>query len=161
MMIDNQDNTPPTDRDALELAQTAKSRFETTEAAAETYQLDIQRIKECALEMLDTIHRGKCQQDVFWVLEITQAMITAVMAVNGDPLPVSEKVDPASYAMAALRDLSVAAAESGRNFTDLENAAVNILRNAEENSYSNIEAYWATNRATAAVELGWARSLGE
>jgi len=160
-MIDNQGENLPTDRDALELAQTAKSRFETTEAAAEIYKFDLDRIKECARIMLDSIHRGDCQQDVLWVLEITQAMITAVMAVNGDPLPVSEKVDPASYAMAALRDLSTAAAASGRNFSRLESMAVEILRDAEANSYTNLEAYWATNRATASVELGWARSLGE
>ncbi len=151
----------PTDRDSLELAQKAKSRFETTHAAAETYGLDIQRIKDCALEMLDTIHRGKCQSDVFWVLEISQAMITAVMAVNGEPLPVSEKVDPASYAMAALRDLSSAASESGRSFPDLEMVAVEILREADAKSYTHQDVYWAINRATASVELGWARSLGE
>lgn len=160
-MIDNHHGDIPTDRDSLELAQTAKSRFETTEAAADTYGLDLQRIKDCALEMLDTIHRGKCQPDVFWVLEITQAMITAVMAVNGEQLPVSDKVDPASYAMAALRDLSKEAKESGRNFSDLEAAAVALLRDADGKEYSHPEVYWATNRATASVELGWARSLGE
>ena len=160
-MHDNQDEKLPTDRDSLELAQTAKARFETTEAAAETYGLDLQRLKDCATEMLDTIHRGQCQKDVLWVLEISQAMITAVMAVNGEPLPVSGKVDPASFAMAALRDLSKAAKESGRNFSSLETAAVEILRDAETNSYSNLEAFWAVNRATASVELGWARSLGQ
>jgi len=159
--MDNRGDNIPTDRDALELAQTARSRFETTEAAAESHGLDMQRIKDCSMEMLDAIHQGKWQQDVFWVLEISQAMITAVMAVNGEPLPVSEKVDPASYAMAALRDLSAAAGESGRNFTDLEGVAVENLRDADAKSYTNLEVYWAINRATASVELGWARSLGE
>ena len=160
-MHDNHGEKLPTDRDSLELAQTAKARFETTDAAAETYGLDLQRLKDCAQEMLDTIHRGQFQQDVLWVLEISQAMITAVMAVNGEPLPVSEKVDPASYAMAALRDLSKAAKESGRNFSGLERGAVEILRDADTNTYTNLEVFWAINRATASVELGWARSLGQ
>ncbi len=160
-MSDTRNENISTDRDSLELAETARARFETTEAAAASYGLDLQKIKECALKMLDTIHRGKCQQDVFWVLEISQAMITAVMAVNGEPLPVSEHVDPASYAMAALRDLSSAAAESGRNFPELEIAAVGVLRDADTDDYSHQEVYWAINRATASVELGWARSLGE
>ena len=149
----------PDQRQALELAQTAKARFETTEAAAQNQGLDLERIAACSQRFLDDIHAGPCQQDVMWVLEIASAMLTAVMAVNGESLPISSQVDPASYAMSVLRDLQTAAQDKGLEFSSLEAAAAEGLRQADADDYSHSETYWALNRATASVELGWARSL--
>lgn len=155
----------PTDsmdaRSALELAQTAKARFETTEAAAESHGLDLDRVKTCGDHLLDRIHRGPQQENVLWIIEIAVAMITAVMAVNREPLPVAQQVDPASYAMSVLRDLATAAKEKGMSWNDLEAEAADCLRQAEADGFSNQEAYWALNRATASLELAWARSLAD
>lgn len=154
------DQKTPTDRrDALELAQTAKARFETTELAAEKYGLDLQRVKNLGDQILDGIHGGGQQENVLWVLEIAIAMITAVMAVNREPLPVAQQVDPASYAMSVLRDLEVDAAAKGLDWPGLEAAAANLLRKADETGHNNAEAYWALNRATAQLELAWARDM--
>jgi hypothetical protein len=153
-------NRKPGDRrEALELAQTAKSRFETTELAATAYGLDLERIKVLADRMLDGIHRGPQQENVLWVLEVALAMITAVMAVNREPLPVARQVDPASYAMSVLRDLASDAEARGLAWPELEAAAADTLRAADESGHSNAEAYWALNRATAQLELAWARDL--
>lgn len=148
-------------RSALELAQTAKARFETTEAAARSYGLDQDRVKSCGDNILDGIHRGAQQENVLWVIEIAVAMITAVMAVNREPLPVAQQVDPASYALSVLRDLATAAREKGLPWDDLETAAAACLRQAEAEGFNNQEVYWALNRATAWLELAWARSLAE
>ena len=155
-------SAPLTDtREAMELAQTAQARLETTDAAAEHYGLDPRSIQACSEKMLDTIHRGSCQQDVLWVLEISLAMITAVMAVRNEPLPVTGQVDPASYAMSVLRDIATAARERGLDFAALEQAAAGVLKDAEADGDSHLETYWAINRATASCELAWARSLAE
>jgi len=151
----------PDQRQALELAQTAKARFETTEAAAEQQGLDLERIAACSQELLDGIHAGPCQEDVMWVLEICSAMLTAVMAVQGESLPISSQVDPASYAMSVLRDLKTAAEEKGLDFLVLEATAAEGLKKADSEGYSHPETFWAINRATASVELGWARALVE
>jgi hypothetical protein len=98
---------------------------------------------------------------VLWVVEIAQAMITAVMAVNREPLPVSHRVDPASYAMSVLRDLATAARQKGLDWALLEGAAAACLREAEATGHTNAETYWGLNRATASLELAWARSLAE
>lgn len=148
-------------RSALELAQTARARFETTEAAATAHGLDLERVKTCAEKLLDGIHRGPQQDGAMWVLEIALAMITAVMAVNREPLPVASQVDAASYALSVLRDLATAAREKGMDWPGLEAAAAEGLRRAEADGFTNQEAYWALNRATASVELAWARSLAE
>lgn len=146
-------------REALELAQTAKARFETTELAARKYGLDLDRVKTLGDTMLDTIHRGAQQDNVLWVLEVALAMITAVMAVNKEPLPVAQQVDPASFALSVLRDLATDAEARGLSWTDLETAAAEILRSADEQGHKNAEAYWALNRATAQLELAWAREM--
>jgi hypothetical protein len=162
MMSDLNGPVPSSDtRSALELAQTAKARFETTEAAATAHGLDLERVKTCAENLLDGIHRGPQQASALWVLEIALAMITAVMAVNREPLPVASQVDPASYAMSVLRDLATAAREKGLDWVGLETAAAEGLRRAEADGFTNQEAYWALNRATASLELAWARSLAE
>ncbi len=196
MMSDLNGPVPSSDtRSALELAQTAKARFETTEAAATAHGLDLERVKTCAENLLDGIHRGPQQalvvpalpvdrpghvdhpparqgarrgdrgdprvDSALWVLEIALAMITAVMAVNREPLPVASQVDPASYAMSVLRDLATAAREKGLDWVGLETAAAEGLRRAEADGFTNQEAYWALNRATASLELAWARSLAE
>ncbi len=161
MSDQNPQFAPDGPRDAMELAQTAKARFETTELAAEKYGLDPERVKALADQILDDIHRGPQQENVLWVLETAIAMITAVMAVNREPLPVSQQVDPASYAMSVLRDMAGDAAAKGLNWAQLEGVAVEALRQADESSYSNTEAYWALNRATAQLELAWARDMAE
>ena len=160
-MIDPTNGTPetPDQRSALELAQTAKARFETTEAAARNYGLDLERVKACAEDLLERLHRGSQQDNVLWVLEISVAMITAVMAVNREPLPVTSQVDPASFALSVLRDLATAAREKAMDWPGMESAAVEVLRQAEGKGFSNQEVYWALNRATASLELAWARSL--
>lgn len=159
-MSDQSPKFPTTDsRDALELAQTAKARFETTELAAEKYGLDPERVKSLGDQILDGIHRGEQQENVLWVLEIALAMITAVMAVNREPLPVSQQVDPASYAMSVLRDMAVDAAAKGLDWAALEGAAAGALRQADASGFNNAEAYWALNRATAQLELAWARDM--
>lgn len=153
-------NIKPGDaRDAMELAQTARARFETTELAAEKYGLDPERVKNLGDQILDGIHRGPQQENVLWVLEIAIAMITAVMAVNREPLPVTRQVDPASYAMSVLRDMAVDAEARGLSWVELENEAASALRRADETDYNNTEAYWALNRATAQLELAWAREM--
>ena len=96
-----------------------------------------------------------------WVLEIAQAMLTAVMAVRGEPLPVAGQVDPASYALSVLRDFATAARERDLDFAVLEHAAAEVLKDAEHRGHGNLEAYWALNRATASCELAWARSLAD
>ena len=149
------------ERSALELAQTAKARFETTEAAAESFGMDLEGVKICSEDLLERIHRGPGQENALWVVEVAVAMITAVMAVNREPLPVAKQVDPASYAMSVLRDLAVAAEEKGLDYSVLEAAAAECLRQAEADGFTNQEAYWALNRATASLELAWARSLTE
>ena len=149
----------PDVRQALELARTAQARFETTEAAAGKLGLNLERIKSGSEELLARIHKGPGQGSVMWVLEIAGAMLTAVMAVSGEPVPVSDRVDPASYAMSVLRDLSTAAGEKGLDFPLLEQAAADCLQAAEADGYSNQEAFWAINQATASCELAWARSL--
>ena len=146
-------------RQALELAQTAQARFETTKAAAERYGFDLTRAVDCAERILDRVHRGPCQDQVMWVLEIALGMLTAVMAVNREQLPVVDQVDPASYAMASLRDIATAAAVQDLSWECLEREAVACLQAADENGYAHLETYWALNRATAACELAWARSL--
>ncbi|PID81548.1 hypothetical protein CSA17_07465 [bacterium DOLJORAL78_65_58] len=146
-------------RDALELAQTAKARFETTEAATRRHGLDLDRVKALGDGMLDRVHRGPQQENVLWVLETAIAMLTAVMAVNQEPLPVARQVDPAVYAMSVLRDLAVDAEARGIPWPALEEAAADLLRNADETGHTNGEAYWALNRATAQLELAWARDL--
>lgn len=156
--------THPADNDArraLELAQTAQARFETTEAAARKLGLDPERIAKCAEELLARIHRGPGQESVMWVLEIAGAMLTAVMAVNGEPVPVTDRVDPASYALSVLRDLSTAAQEKGLDFPTLETIAAERLQEADSAGFTNQEAFWAINRATASCELGWARALAD
>ncbi len=155
-------NRKPGDkREALELAQTAQARFETTELAVQKYGLDLERVKDLGNAMLDCIHRGPQQENVLWVLETAIAMITAVMAVNREPLPVAQQVDPASYAMSVLRDLATDAEARGIGWAPLEEAAADVLRMADETGYGNPEAYWALNRATAQLELAWARDLAE
>ena len=148
-------------RSALELAQTARARFETTKQAAVSGDLDHERIKACGEALLENIHRGEGQEHALWVVEIAQAMLTAVMAVNREPLPVSSQVDAASYAMSVLRDLATAAGAQGLDWARLEGAAAAGLRLADEGGYSHHETYWGLNRATASLELGWARSLAE
>lgn len=146
-------------REALELAQTAKARFETTEAAVERYGLDLDRVKDLGDAMLDQIHQGPQQENVLWVLETALAMITAVMAVNKEPLPVAPQLDPASYAMSVLRDLAVDAEARGLSWESLEATAAAVLRRADATGHANPETYWALNRATAQLELAWARDL--
>lgn len=159
-MIDPNQSPESTDtRSALELVQTAKARFETTEAAAGSYGLDLERVKTCGDNILEQIHRGPQQENVLWVIEIAVAMITAVMAVNREPLPVTEQVDPASYAISVLRDLATAAEEKGMSWPDLEAVAAECLRKAEADGFSNQEVFWALNRAAGSLELAWARSL--
>ncbi len=123
--------------------------------------MQLDRVSELSDQFLDEIHCGDQQENVLWVLEIALAMITAVMAVNREPLPVSQQVDPASYAMSVLRDMAVDAQASGLNWVDLENAAASILRAADDSGHNNAEAYWALNRATAQLELAWARDLAK
>lgn len=148
-------------RESLELAQTAKARFETTELAVEKYGLQLDRVSALGDEILDQIHRSDQQENVLWVLEVALAMITAVMAVNREPLPVSQQVDAASFAMSVLRDMAVDAQSQGLNWADLENEAATILRAADDSGHNNAEAYWALNRATAQLELAWARDLAK
>ncbi len=159
MSDQNPQKQPGHNRNALELAQTAKARFETTELAAEKYGLDPERVKNLGDRILDGIHHGPQQENVLWVLEIAIAMITAVMAVNREPLPVAQQVDPASYAMSVLRDMAVDAAAEGLDWAGLEDAAADTLRQADKMGHNNAEAYWALNRATAQLELAWARNL--
>lgn len=149
----------PDTRQALELARTAQARFETTEAAAGKLGLDLERIKLCSDKFLAGIHEGSGQDSVMWILEIAGAILTAVMAVNGEPVPVSDQVDPASYAMSVLRDLSAAAGEKGLEFPPLEQAAADCLKAVEADGFSNQEVFWGINQATASCELAWARSL--
>lgn len=151
---------PGDKREALELAQTAQARFETTAAAAEKYGLDPDRLKDLGDTILERIHKGPQQENVLWVLETAIAMITAVMAVNQEPLPVARQVDPAGFAMSVLRDLAVDAQARGLLWSDLEKAAADVLRHADETGHTNPEAYWSLNRATAQLELAWARDLG-
>lgn len=146
-------------RQALELANTAQARFETTEAAARKLSLDSGRLAACSEQLLARIHRGPGQDSVMWVLEIAGAMLTAVMAVGGQPVPIAAQVDPASYALSVLRDLSTAAAEKGLDFPVLEQVAAECLKEAEATGYTDQETFWAINRATASCELAWARSL--
>ena len=146
-------------RQALELARTAQARFETTEAAARRHDLALGRIEACSENFLSRIHRGPGQESVMWVLEIAGAMLTAVMAVGGEPVPVSDQVDPAAYALSVLRDLATAAQEKGLDYAALETVAAECVKEAEQEGYSNLETFWALNRATASCELGWARSL--
>ncbi len=161
MSDQNSQRKPGDVRESLELAQTAKARFETTELAVEKHGLQLDRVSELGDQFLDQIHRGDQQENVLWVLEIALAMITAVMAVNREPLPVSQQVDPASYAMSVLRDIAVDAQANGLNWVDLENAAASILRDADDSGHNNAEAYWALNRSTAQLELAWARDLAK
>ena len=149
----------PDARQALELARTAQARFETTEAAAGKHDLNLDSIKSCSEDMLARIHKGPGQGSVMWILEIAGAMLTTVMAVNREPVPVSDQVDAASYAMSVLRDLSTAAQEKGLDYPVLEQAAVDCLKTAEADGFSNQEVFWAINQATATCELAWARSL--
>lgn len=154
--------TPESDaRQALELARTAQARFETIEAAAQQGGLDLDRIAACSESILGGIHAGPQQENVMWVLEIGTAMLTAVMAVNGEPVPISSQVDPASYAMAVLRDLQAAAGEKGLSWPSLEQAAADAVKQADEDGYNHAETFWALSRATASCELGWAKSLAE
>jgi hypothetical protein len=146
-------------RQALELARTAQARFETIDAAAQKLDLDAERIKPCSEQILARIHEGSGQDSVMWILEIAGAMLTAVMAVNGEPVPISEQVDPASYALSVLRDLSTAAAEKGLEYPSLEQIAADCLKEADSAGFTNQETFWAINRATASCELAWARSL--
>ena len=146
-------------RDAMELAQTAKLRFETTELAVQKYGLDLERVSALGDQILEGVHRSDQQENVLWVLEVALAMITAVMAVNQEPLPVSKQVDPASYAMSVLRDMATDAAVRGMDWTALETVSAEVLRKADETGHSNAEAYWALNRATAQLELAWARDM--
>ncbi len=152
---------PGDQRESLELAQTAKARFETTELAVEKYGLELERVSQLGDNFLDQIHRGNQQENVLWVLEIALAMITAVMAVNREPLPVSQQVDAASYAMSVLRDLAVDAQARGMNWSELESVSAELLRSADESGHNNAEAYWALNRATAQLELAWAKDLAK
>ncbi|MBU8871829.1 MAG: hypothetical protein KOO60_13265 [Gemmatimonadales bacterium] len=149
----------PDSRQALELARTAQARFETTEAAVGKLGLDLERIKCCSEELLAGIHQGSGQNSVMWILEIAGAMLTAVMAVNREPVPISDQVDPASYAMSVLRDLSTAAGDKGLDFPFLEQLAVDGLKTAEAGGFSNQEVFWAINQATASCELAWARAM--
>lgn len=96
-----------------------------------------------------------------WILEIAQAMLTAVMAVRRDPLPIVGAVDPTGYALSVLRDLATAARERNLDFAQLEQAAAGVLKDAEQRGYADLEAYWGLNRATASCELAWARSLAD
>ena len=82
-----------------------------------------------------------------------------IVAVNGEPVPVSDQVEPASYAMSVLRDLSTAAGEKGLEFSPLEHAAADCLKTAEADGFSNQEVFWGINQATGSCELAWARSL--
>ena len=148
-------------RSAMELAQTARSRFEATARVAADHDMDLDRIKACGEEILELVHRGEGQASPLWVVEAAQAMLTAVMAVNREPLPVSEQVDPASFAMSVLRDMARAADDRGMEWGTLENAAATSLKTAERHGYSNMEVYWGLNRATASLELAWARNLAE
>ncbi|MCP4292381.1 MAG: hypothetical protein GY780_11180 [bacterium] len=152
---------PGDKREAMELAQTAKARFETTELAVEKYGLELDRVSVLGDSILDQIHRGSQQENVLWVLEISLAMITAVMAVNNEPLPVSQQVDPASFAMSVLRDMAHDAREQGLSWQELEKCAAEVLRSADESGHNNAEAYWALNRATAQLELAWARDMAK
>ncbi len=145
----------------MELARTAQARFETLEAAAAKHGLDLERIAACGEGVLAGIHAGPHQEDVMWILEIATAMLTTVMAVSGEPVPVSQQVDPASFGMAVLRDLQTAAAETGRVWSSLEAAAAESLKQADTDRYTHLETFWALSRATASCELGWARSLAE
>ena len=149
----------PDVRQALELARTAQARFETTETVAGKLGLDLERIKSCSEEFLARIHGGPGRDSVMWVLEIAGAMLTAVLAVNGEPVPVSDRVDPAGYAMSVLRDLGTAAQQKGLDFPLLEQVAVASLQVAQSAGYSDQEAFWAINQATASCELAWARTL--
>ncbi len=159
-MSDQSPHRKPGDRrESMELAQTAKARFETTELAVEKCGLDFERVSRLGDQFLNQIHRADEQENALWVLEIALAMITAVMAVNREPLPVSRQVDPASYAMSVLRDLAVDARARGLSWEELEKAAASILRHADDSGHNNAEAYWALNWATAQLELAWARDL--
>lgn len=149
----------PAERSALELAQTARARFETTAAAAATYGFDPERVKTCGDRLLEHIHRGSAQGHPLWAVETAQAMLTAVMAVNREPLPVSGQVDPASFAVSVLRDLAREAAAREVDWPQLEEASAACLRDAEAAGYTNLETYWALNRATAALELARAQHL--
>ncbi len=161
-MSDQSPQSKPGDRrEPLELAQTAKARFETTELAVKKHGLDLQRVSQLGDQFLDRIHRGPQQENVLWVLEISLAMITAVMAVNGEPLPMTQQVDPASYALSVLRDMATDARSRGLDWDELEAAAATILREADDTGHNNAEAFWALNRATAQLELAWARDLAE
>jgi len=160
-MIDDPAGRIPAIRDYSELIQTAQGRFEATEAAAARWGFDLDRARAAGVAMLEGIHAGPAQEQVMWVLEIAAAMLTAVMAVNGEPLPVTDEVDPASYGMSVLRDLQTAAGEEGLDWPGLEAAAAVALRGADAAGHSNIEAFWGLNHATASVELGWARNLAE
>jgi hypothetical protein len=148
-------------RSAMELAQTARSRFEATAKVADDFQLDLDRIKACGEEILENVHRGSGQESPLWVVEAAQAMLTAVMAVNREPLPVSRQVDAASFAISVLRDLATAARQRGLDWSLVEKAAASSLKTAEKNGFSNQEVYWGLNRATASLELAWARNLAE
>jgi hypothetical protein len=148
-------------RQALELARTAQARFETIEAAAAKHELDPDRIAACSEALLTGIHAGPHQENVMWVLETATAMLTAVMAVGGEPVPVSERVDPAAFGMAVLRDLQTAAGQKGLDWATLELAAAEGLKQADADGYTHLETFWALSRATASCELGWARSLAE
>ncbi len=155
----NDPSTPETGgRQTLELLQSAQARFETVEAAVRRHDLAPQRIEACAQSILDGIHRGPCQEQALWVLEIAVAMLTGVMAVGREPLPAAEGLDPASYALSVLRDLQRAAADAGLDYSRLEAAAVQAVRGAEEGGHSNLETWWSLNRATALLELAWARA---
>lgn len=160
-MTDRSNEFSGGERTALELAQTAKARFETTEAAAEAYGFALEKAQACGDLILDRIHRGPAQREVLWIVEVAQAMLTAVMAVGGDPLPVSSQVDPASFGMSVLRDLAKAAAEHNLDWALLEEAAAGCLREADAAGFTHLETYWGLNRACASLELAWARSLAE
>ena len=159
MSDQNPQRKPGDRREAMELAQTAKARFETTELALQKYGLELERVSRLGDDFLDQIHRSDQQENVLWVLEIALAMITAVMAVNREPLPVSQQVDPASFAMSVLRDMAVDAQARGLDWAELEKSAASLLREAENSGHTNPEAYWALNRATAQLELAWARDM--
>jgi hypothetical protein len=161
MSGENIPGKPGDRRDAMELAQTARARFETTELALEKFGLDLQRVKELGDQILEDIHRSSQQENVLWVLEIALAMITAVMAVNREPLPVAQQVDPASYALSVLRDMAVDARAKGLDWESLEETAASVLRQTDKTGHTNAEAYWALNRATAQLELAWARDLAQ
>ncbi len=148
-------------RDSLELAQTANARYETSKAAAAKQQLDLERINTCGDLILEMIHNGEYQDRAMWILEISTSMLTAVMAVRQEPLPVAQQVDPASFALSVLRDLQTAAEAAGLEFPDLEQEAARCLKLAEKDGFSNQEVLWGINQATATLELAWAKSLAE